>query len=445
MHFINNRILSLFSEIDDLDVSKKEQDLQNRIINIMNQGAPSPVGGSQGLNSGMPNVNLPPPRPGQSRMSPSLNNMRSQAGIGPSGIPGLKSNTPAEENLSSQVGVEKSAARAEPPFSSATAVPNPAGDSTTSSTFINFDNASVQKALDNLMQSGPNLLKNISMSGTNAPPSSNNAQKPGPNIPGLGGSSNEPMGLQQRGNMGPRGPGGLSDIPGGGQMRGSGRNMDMGPPPRGPASQRGGMSDLGGPQRGPGNMPDLGGPQRGPGNMSDLGGGPRGPGNMSDLGGPPRGPGNMSDLGGPQRGPGNMSDLGGPGSRGSMSDMGGPGGMSDLGSQRGDPMGMGSQRGYGGMSDMPGMNSGRGFNSGMSDSGMGVPPRMSDLGRMGPPPGMGAGGFSGPNQFGKYQGGPGQQGNFGGSYNSSSNMGNLPRQGYGGTQGMGGMGGPRRY
>jgi hypothetical protein len=49
------------------------------------------------------------------------------------------------------------------------------GPSTPAATLINFDNPTVQKALDNLIQSGPNLLRNLSAStagtaqSTNAP------------------------------------------------------------------------------------------------------------------------------------------------------------------------------------------------------------------------------------------------------------------------------------
>ena len=45
-----------------------------------------------------------------------------------------------------------------PPSVSAVQAPAPAA------TLINFDNPTVQKALDNLIQSGPNLLRNISVS-----------------------------------------------------------------------------------------------------------------------------------------------------------------------------------------------------------------------------------------------------------------------------------------
>lgn len=45
----------------------------------------------------------------------------------------------------------------------------------TPNTYINFDNPSVQKALDSLISSGPNLLKSISMvSGSNSSSSTNN-------------------------------------------------------------------------------------------------------------------------------------------------------------------------------------------------------------------------------------------------------------------------------
>ncbi|KAF8773701.1 Nuclear receptor coactivator 5 like protein [Argiope bruennichi] len=394
-------------QADDIDVAQKEQDLQNRIMNIMNQGAPTqPIGSS-------PSSDLSSSTGVTPRMSSNINSLRPQPGMGPN-IPGLKSTPPirsTEEAISE--GLQSSAGRgntaSQPIFTSTTAGDKTSNDNSSTPTYINFNNPSVQKALDNLIQSGPSLLKNISLSGTNlsTPPPAlpENASKPpiggqGPLIP----PPNDPMGMQ-RGGMGPpRGPGSMADMPGSGQARGRG-SLDMGPP------------------RGGGNL-DMGPPRSG-GNL-DMGP-PRGGGNL-DMG-PPRGAGNL-DMG-PHRG---NPNIGGPGpQRGPGSDMMG--------------MGQGPQRGgFGGMSDMGGMNSNRGYENTGMDSGIDQQ-RMSDMGRMGGPHlGMGPGsGFPGQNQFGKYQG-PGQQGGFPGSYNNSSNLGNMQRQNYGGGQGMGGMGGtPRRY
>ncbi|XP_055950280.1 nuclear receptor coactivator 5-like isoform X2 [Argiope bruennichi] len=391
----------------DIDVAQKEQDLQNRIMNIMNQGAPTqPIGSS-------PSSDLSSSTGVTPRMGSNINSLRPQPGMGPN-IPGLKSTPPirsTEEAISE--GLQSSAGRgntaSQPIFTSTTAGDKTSNDNSSTPTYINFNNPSVQKALDNLIQSGPSLLKNISLSGTNlsTPPPAlpENASKPpiggqGPLIP----PPNDPMGMQ-RGGMGPpRGPGSMADMPGSGQARGRG-SLDMGPP------------------RGGGNL-DMGPPRSG-GNL-DMGP-PRGGGNL-DMG-PPRGAGNL-DMG-PHRG---NPNIGGPGpQRGPGSDMMG--------------MGQGPQRGgFGGMSDMGGMNSNRGYENTGMDSGIDQQ-RMSDMGRMGGPHlGMGPGsGFPGQNQFGKYQG-PGQQGGFPGSYNNSSNLGNMQRQNYGGGQGMGGMGGtPRRY
>ncbi|XP_054723101.1 nuclear receptor coactivator 5-like [Uloborus diversus] len=102
---------------DDVDVAQKEQDLQNRIMNIMNQGAP--VGGD-----------VPPAR---------------AAALEPPVVPPPK------------------------PDPEAFGGPASKSESATTPTYINFDNPSVQKALDNLMQSGPNLLKSISLTTPAAP------------------------------------------------------------------------------------------------------------------------------------------------------------------------------------------------------------------------------------------------------------------------------------
>ncbi|KFM59355.1 Nuclear receptor coactivator 5, partial [Stegodyphus mimosarum] len=376
-----------FKPKDDPDVAQKEQDLQNRIINIMNQGAPPAIGlgntQAGGLNQGlMPNIDMPTNRSNQPRMSPGINNMRPPSGVG-STMPGMKSGRPGhssvDENVTNQTSLESSTSASEstnqPVFTSAVSGPNLPSDPATTATYINFDNPSVQKALDNLMQSGPNLLKSISLSSSNMPGSQNT----------LSGSASKTS---------------------------AGSGSGMGPP-----------ADLMG---GKFNMP----PPRGPGGMSEMGGNilPRGSGNV-DMG-PPRGGGGMG-MPGPQRGPGNSSDMMGPqrGGFGGMSDMGN---MNPQGSFGGGGMGdssMGQQR----MPDMGRMGSQRGSNMGL--------PQRQDMGL-----GMGPGGnFHGQDQFNKYQG-PGQQGNFPGSYNSGPNMGNLSRQNFGNTQGMGGMGGgPRRY
>ncbi|XP_076332864.1 uncharacterized protein LOC143237470 isoform X2 [Tachypleus tridentatus] len=56
-----------------------------------------------------------------------------------------------------------------PPPTSVSVISQPAELSNPPSTYINFDNPSVQKALDSLIQTGPNLLKSISLStGTSA-------------------------------------------------------------------------------------------------------------------------------------------------------------------------------------------------------------------------------------------------------------------------------------
>lgn len=347
---------------DDTDVSQKEQDLQNRIINLMNQGAPSAsVGTGQGLglNQGMPDMDMPPPRSNQPAASPNLGSMRPPVGVGSgmkSGRPGLDESLPGPQGLST--GASNKDSPNKPIFSSGSALPT---DPASTATYINFDNPSVQKALDNLMQSGPNLLKNISLSTSGV----TNTSASQSSIPAAENSGitppNDP--LHQRGNMGPRG----SDIGGNLPLRNTG-NMDMGP--------RRPMGDIGGP------------------------GGPRNSG-IPGIGG-------MGGMG-PERG-------------GYGSNMPGMGGM---GTDRG---------GYGGnMPDMGRMGPPRG--------GMG-PPQGQDHG---PPQNMGPGSYGNQNQFNKFQG-PGQQGNFPGPYNSGSGMGGMPRQNYGGPQGMGGMGGgPRRY
>ncbi|GFU88638.1 nuclear receptor coactivator 5 [Trichonephila clavipes] len=414
---------------EENDVAKKEQDLQNRIMNIMNQGAPPPIGSSSAsnLNPNVSGVDIPS-RPGQPRVNSNMGNIRPQPGMGPN-ISGIKSTLPsrstAEDNIPNQ-NLESNAARGEsvnqPVFTSTTAgtkAPNNTAPKT--STFLNFSSPTVQQALDNLIQSGPNLLKSISLSGTNLsnPPPNTLPENP-PKSVGSGtvmGPPNDPMSMQ-RGGMGPpRGPGGLLELPNSGQPRIAG-NLDMGPP------RGSGNLDMGPPRVG-GNL-DMGPPRVG-GNL-DMGP-PRVGGNL-DVG-PPRGSSNL-DMG-LSRGNPNMPNLGGPGSQRAI-------GSSDL-----TGMGPGHHRGgFSNMPDMGGINSNRSYGAtGMPDSGMDQQ-RMSDMGRMGGPPhAMGPNSnFPGQNQFGKYQG-PGQHGGFSGSYNSSSN---LPRQNYGGSQGMGGMGNaPRRY
>ncbi|XP_041375810.1 nuclear receptor coactivator 5-like isoform X2 [Gigantopelta aegis] len=59
--------------------------------------------------------------------------------------------------------------------------------SQSNATLINFDNPSVQKALDNLIQSGPNLLRNISGSSQGQPPVGTSSQSLTSSRPGSGG------------------------------------------------------------------------------------------------------------------------------------------------------------------------------------------------------------------------------------------------------------------
>lgn len=346
-----------FKPKDDVDVSQKEQDLQNRIINLMNQGAPPSAGASGqglGLNPGLPDMDMPPPRQNQPPVSPNLSGMRPPTGVGSSlksGRPGLDENIPGPQGLNNAQNKDPAN---KPVFSSVPSSTLPT-DPTATATYINFDNPSVQKALDNLMQSGPNLLKNISLSASGVTNTSSNQSS----IPVIGDTSgitapSDP--LLQRANMGARG----SDM-GGNLPPRNASNLDMGP--------RGHMGDIGGVggPRGSGNMPGMGvmGPGRGGygSNMPDMGhmNNPRGFGGsgMSDMGrmGPPRGgmgPPQGQDLGLPQgmgqgnfgnqnqynkfQGPGQQGNFPGPYNSGpgmggmARQNYGGPQGMGNMGS-----------------------------------------------------------------------------------------------------------------
>ena len=316
----------------------------------MNQGAPpSNVGSGQGLgNQGLPDMDMPPPRSNQPTGSPNLGSMRPPMGIGS----GMKSGRPGLDEPGPQ-GLNTSASNKDPatkPVFSSSALPT---DPAATATYINFDNPSVQKALDNLMQSGPNLLKNISLStsGVSNTPS-NQPSRSAVDNSGLT-PPNEP--LHQRGNMGPRG----SDIGGNLPPRNVG-GMDMGP--------RGPMGDIGGPG-GPRNsgIPGIGGmgPDRGGygNNMSGMGGmGPdRGGygGNMPDMGrmGPPRG--GMGPPQGQDHGPPQGM---GPGSYGSnqLNKFQGPGQQGNFPGPYNSGSGMGGmpRQNYGGMGGMGGMGGG---------------------------------------------------------------------------------------
>ncbi|XP_042904040.1 nuclear receptor coactivator 5 isoform X3 [Parasteatoda tepidariorum] len=329
---------------DNIDVAQKEQDLQNRIMNIMNQGAPT----SSSQNTNMLSSNdIPLNRGNQSFGANTMNPPSS----GSTNIPGLKT-------MDDKLSTSRDA-------SSALGDTQTGGDAAPPSTFINFGDPSVQKALDNLIQTGPNILKNIKSSLSNQPQSSllGNTSKPPISSTGMG-SPNDAMGMPRDGMGSARGPSGLSDISGNANNRGPG-NLDMGPP-RGP----GGLSDLGGP-RPRGNVGSSDGMGMGPpgrfGGMSDMGGMSSqhnfGGNNMQDSGmgqqrmsdvnrmGPPRG-GNMGMGSGGPRGMGNdfpgqnqFDQFKGPGNQ--------PGSYSG-GSFNSGP-GMGNMRQeYGGMGRRPG-------------------------------------------------------------------------------------------
>lgn len=322
----------------------------------MNQGVPPIADGGSG-----PGLDMDmPPRQNQPPVSSNLGGMMS-AGVGPgikSGRPGLDENIPGPQGLNTNAPGKDSAIK--PPFSSVPSSTAP--DAAASATYINFDNPSVQKALDNLMQSGPNLLKNISLSASGVTNTSSNQSS----IPSLGDTSgmnvqNDP--LHQRGNIGSRGP---PDMGGNLPPRGAG-NLDMGP--------RGGhnMGDIGGPgvPRNSGNMQGMGGmgPNRGGygSNIPDMGhmNNPRGFGGSGapDMGrmGPPRGgmgPPQGQDIGG--MGPPQGMGQGGFPNQNQFNKFQGPG---QQGNFPPGPYNSGMGPGMGGMSRQPygGMGMGMGM------------------------------------------------------------------------------------
>lgn len=97
----------------------------------------------------------PPPPPPQ----PQTSQESALTALSRSTLLGASSLNPLSMN--SMLGVSSQSALlsvTSPPSVSAVQGPAPAA------TLINFDNPTVQKALDNLIQSGPNLLRNISVS-----------------------------------------------------------------------------------------------------------------------------------------------------------------------------------------------------------------------------------------------------------------------------------------
>lgn len=266
---------------DESSTVQKQQDLQHRIMSLINKGGPPPS--STGVETSVG---------GMSSSIPSQAPIEADApGMGPSGAdrnkPGMGSNLPAMGGRDMGMGSNSSGMGP----NQQNMRPNQPGmgynaPSSSPSTYINFDNPSVQKALDNLMQSGgPNLLKNISMSGSNT-----------------GGDQNMPGSNQMKqpsmGGMNPQGggPGSMS-----GQFGGMGSGMGPHQNNMGPPSGHG--------------M----GPNMGPGPMSGMGSGPNpytGPGmygmgpNMMGGSMPPR----HHMMGGPGGNPGSM--LGGMGGGG---------------------------------------------------------------------------------------------------------------------------------
>nr|XP_002732892.1 PREDICTED: nuclear receptor coactivator 5-like [Saccoglossus kowalevskii] len=175
--------------------------------------------------------------------------------------------------------------------------------SSTSGVEINFDNPSVQKALDNLIQSGPNLLKNLGqvsqiVKGATGGQSQAKASLTGPQSASdsgygqAGGLGNSGRGPNVEGrNEGPGGYGGRGEGPGafasrgeapGGGRGGPGRHENYGQNEDGggmnPAMDRGfgmgGDPGFGGGVRGrPGMGPGPGGMGPGPGGMGQHPGG----------------------------------------------------------------------------------------------------------------------------------------------------------------------------
>ncbi|XP_078606635.1 uncharacterized protein LOC144879253 isoform X10 [Branchiostoma floridae x Branchiostoma japonicum] len=168
----------------------------------------------------------------------------------------LKGPSTPQQQAVNQYGMAQRAQAALPPSSQATSTPSS----------LNFDNPTVQKALDSLIHSGPNLLKNLSQPGPQQTQTPNTNQTAshmgqyggGQNVSGQYGS---PQGMGQYGN--PQGQhamaGGNHQMMGGGM---GGRNPGMGA--HGGQMMGGGMGNslLG---AGPGMPRGPGGPMGGGG------------------------------------------------------------------------------------------------------------------------------------------------------------------------------------
>lgn len=260
---------------DEPSSVQKQQDLQHRIMSLINQGGPPPSSTGSVETSGIGGMGMNPPSGGPSQAPVEAD----APGMGPNSggrnQPGMGSNPPAMGGRDAGMGSNQQGIRPNQPGMGY----NP--PSSSPSTYINFDNPSVQKALDNLMQSGgPNLLKNISMSGSN----------PGGDPTMAGGNQ---MKQPSMGGMNPQG-GGPGSM--GGQLGGMGPHQNNMGPPSGP-----GM----GPNMGPGPMSGMGSgpnPYTGPG-MYGMGPNMMGgsmPPRHHMMGGPGGNPGSMMG-GGPRR------------------------------------------------------------------------------------------------------------------------------------------------
>nr|XP_006814159.1 PREDICTED: nuclear receptor coactivator 5-like isoform X3 [Saccoglossus kowalevskii] len=223
---------------------------------------------------------------------------------------------------------------------------------------INFDNPSVQKALDNLIQSGPNLLKNLGqvsqiVKGATGGQSQAKASLTGP-------QSASESGYGQAGGLGNSGRGpnveGRNEGPGGYGGRGEGPGA-FGSRGEAPGGSRGGPAGYGGPGRLENyGQNEGGGFGRRVGEDGGFGGG------MDGYGG---GGFNAPGRGGMDRGFGMGGDpgFGGGGGRGRPGMGPGPGGMGPGpgGMGQGPRAGMGPGAGIGpGMGPGMGMGMGRG-------------------------------------------------------------------------------------
>lgn len=142
-----------------------QQNLQQRILNIISQTAP----------------NMPATPAGQAASLESVIGMVSNTSKASGVMP------PSSLPNSTSGGMTQSQAVTTP---------------SSSNTYINFDNPSVQKALDSLMSSGPNILKNITMTGPGQQtPSGNSSNMSQP--PNMPQNSMNPMNMNSQGNQNP--------------------------------------------------------------------------------------------------------------------------------------------------------------------------------------------------------------------------------------------------